>query len=834
MAGAEPVVLPEGLNAGKVIGVHLNYHSRAAQRGRVPTEPSYFLKPATSLSAGGDVVRPPGTELLAFEAEIAVIIGARARRVSPEEAGRHIGWYAPANDFGLHDFRWADRGSNLMAKGQDGYSPLGPAMAAEGVDPTALRLTGLVNGAVRQDATGADLIFTFAQLVADLSRFMTLEPGDVILTGTPAGANLVEPGDVVEVRLEGAGSVTSTIVQGTAELAPYGAMPRATDAARAFATGVNPPPPTPPRSAVLSGDAVAALRQVSTATLTVQLTRRGIQTTFLGGLRPTRPDLRMVGYAHTLRYVAVRADVRESLRGSEDAQKRAIESVAPGDVLIMEARGEPGAGTIGDILAARVLARGGAGIVTDGGVRDTPGVTDLDMPTYYRAANASSLWNAHIPLDVDVPVTCAGVLVMPGDVIVGDAEGVVVLPFALAEEIAHAALEVEEREAFALERVKAGESFRGLYPLSEERRRRVRELESEAERGAHPMSNPFAGDASAVRGAITPLITPFTDTGELDLEAIPRLDRLAAGARDARHLGGRLHRRADLETVAERIEVMRAAAAAIDGRVPFLPGTGTALMAETLELTAEAQRLGASAALVVTPYYGRAQQEGLFQWYSRVAAEFPDLPIIVYNVPVRAAVDIAPATVGRLRRAHPNIVGIKETTRDFEHVSYVLNEAGTDFIALSGIELLCYPMLTLGGAGHLSCVGQLRPRPRRRALRRVRGRRPRARPRAALRPAPPGGRRLRRDQPGAGQVGDEATRPAGLRPRPRAAGAAQRRRAREGPRAAGHQPPRRPRRAGFRARLTRARVSFRSPARGGLSCVQGSPAGAWPPGRVSR
>jgi 4-hydroxy-tetrahydrodipicolinate synthase len=134
-------------------------------------------------------------------------------------------------------------------------------------------------------------------------------------------------------------------------------------------------------------------------------------------------------------------------------------------------------------------------------------------------------------------------------------------------------------------------------------------------------------------------------------------------------------------------------------------------MAETLELTAEAQRLGAAAALVVTPYYGRAQQEGLFRWYSRVAAEFPDLPIIVYNVPVRAAVDIAPETVGRLRRAHDNIVGIKETTRDFEHVSYVLNEAGTDFIALSGIELLCYPMLCLGGAGHLSCVGNFAPRP---------------------------------------------------------------------------------------------------------------------------
>ncbi len=470
MAGIEPLALPDGLTAGKVIGVHVNYRSRAAQRGRNPTEPSYFVKPATALSGGGDVVRPQGTELLTFEAEIAVIIGTRARNVTPEEAGAHIGWYAPANDFGLHDFRWADRGSNVMAKGQDGFSPVGPAMPAAGVDPATLHLTGLVNGEVHQDTTGEDLIFSFAQLVADLSRFMTLEPGDVILTGTPAGASVVVPGDLVEVRLEGAGAVTSTIVESAEALAPYGAMPKATPDARAFATGAPPPPPSPPRPAVLSADAVAALRQVSTATLTVQLTRRGIQTTFLSGLRPTRPDLRMVGYARTLRYVAIRADVREAMKGSEDAQKRAVESVSPGDVLIMEARGETGAGTIGDILAARVLARGGAGIVTDGGVRDTPGVTDLEIPAYYRAANASSLWSAHIPLDLDVPITCAGVLVMPGDVLVGDAEGVVVLPFALAEEIAHAAVEVEEREAFALERVKAGESFRGLYPLSEQRR----------------------------------------------------------------------------------------------------------------------------------------------------------------------------------------------------------------------------------------------------------------------------------------------------------------------------------------------------------------------------
>ena len=147
---------------------------------------------------------------------------------------------------------------------------------------------------------------------------------------------------------------------------------------------------------------------MSTATLTVQLAKRGVANTFLGGLRPTRPDLRMVGYAHTLRYAALREDVRDARKGSEDAQKLAVETVSPGDVLIMEARGELGAGTIGDILAARVLARGGAGIVTDGGVRDTPGVADLAIPTYFQTPNAASLCLRHIPLDVDVPITCAG------------------------------------------------------------------------------------------------------------------------------------------------------------------------------------------------------------------------------------------------------------------------------------------------------------------------------------------------------------------------------------------------------------------------------------------
>jgi 4-hydroxy-tetrahydrodipicolinate synthase len=225
------------------------------------------------------------------------------------------------------------------------------------------------------------------------------------------------------------------------------------------------------------------------------------------------------------------------------------------------------------------------------------------------------------------------------------------------------------------------------------------------------MSSPFAADPSAVRGAITPLITPFAADGTLEPGAIkPLVDWQLERGTHGISVGGSTGEPTS-QTVEERVAVMRAAAEAIAERVPFLPGTGSALMSETLALTGEAGRLGAAAALVVTPYYSRAQQDGLFRWYSRVASEFPDLPIIVYNVPIRAAVEIAPATVGRLRRAHDNIVGIKETTRDFEHVSYVLNEAGSDFIALSGIELLCYPMLCLGGRGHLSCVANFAPRP---------------------------------------------------------------------------------------------------------------------------
>lgn len=291
----------------------------------------------------------------------------------------------------------------------------------------------------------------------------------------------MEPGDLVEVELEGAGRLRSPIVADSTPVEPLGAMPRVTPESRAAALGVNAPRPV-----VLGDRTLRALREVSTATLTSQLLRRGIRTTFLQGLRPTRPDLRMVGYAHTLRYVPVREDVVAADRAELNAQKRAIESVSPGDVLVIEARGEEGAGTIGDILALRALRRGAAGIVTDGGLRDSPAVAGLDVPTYYRAPHASQLGIVHYPLEVDVPVSCAGVLVLPGDVLVGDAEGVVVLPAALAEEVARDALEQEERERFALERVDLGDAVPGLYPLGESRLQEFEEWRAARARRTRP------------------------------------------------------------------------------------------------------------------------------------------------------------------------------------------------------------------------------------------------------------------------------------------------------------------------------------------------------------
>jgi 4-hydroxy-tetrahydrodipicolinate synthase len=219
----------------------------------------------------------------------------------------------------------------------------------------------------------------------------------------------------------------------------------------------------------------------------------------------------------------------------------------------------------------------------------------------------------------------------------------------------------------------------------------------------------FRSDPSSVRGSIAPIVTPFTADGAVDHAAISNLVRwqLDAGSHGI-SIGGSTGE-PSAQTVEERIAAMRTVAQAVGDTVPFVPGTGSAKLDETLELTQAAIDLGADIALVITPYYSRPTQEGLFQWYSAVASTFPSMPIVLYNVPIRTAVDVAPETVARLRRAHDNVVGIKETTKDFEHFSRVFQLCGRDILMWSGIELLCLPLLALGGIGFVSAVANIAP-----------------------------------------------------------------------------------------------------------------------------
>jgi regulator of RNase E activity RraA len=220
---------------------------------------------------------------------------------------------------------------------------------------------------------------------------------------------------------------------------------------------------------VLNESLIASLNAISTATLTHQLQMRGIRSTFLSGLKPLHPDKRMVGRARTLRYVALREDLQRQFGIGLNAQKRIVESIEPGDVLVVEARGVPDAATIGDIYATRLFALGGVGIVTDGGLRDTPAIAAIDRPVYHLSSHGATLGRQHMPFSTDDSVSCAGVFVVPGDVIVGDGEGAVVIPAALVEEVVRDSLVQEAKEAFALERVAAGESTVDLFPLAKER-----------------------------------------------------------------------------------------------------------------------------------------------------------------------------------------------------------------------------------------------------------------------------------------------------------------------------------------------------------------------------
>jgi 4-hydroxy-tetrahydrodipicolinate synthase len=214
--------------------------------------------------------------------------------------------------------------------------------------------------------------------------------------------------------------------------------------------------------------------------------------------------------------------------------------------------------------------------------------------------------------------------------------------------------------------------------------------------------------ARPLRGSIVPVVTPFKD-GQVDIEGLARLiDWQITSGSHGISVTGTTGEPTSL-TMDERKQVIKAAAEAVGGRVPFVPGTGSTNHAETLELSRYAESLGVDAILVIKPYYNRPSQAGLFQHFDAVAKAV-GLPVILYNIPGRTAVNLEVETVARLREANANIVGVKESNKDFEHINHLLHRMGRDFLVYSGIELLCFPILAIGGAGYVSATGNLMPR----------------------------------------------------------------------------------------------------------------------------
>ncbi|HEV8087104.1 MAG TPA: fumarylacetoacetate hydrolase family protein [Actinomycetota bacterium] len=223
----------------KIVCVHLNYESRRAEfHAKLGAAPTYFHKPVSALNHHeGDVVRPPRCRYLNYEGEIAIVIGERTFHVSPEEAESRILGFTVANDYGLHDFRDTDAGSMLRVKGSDTLCPLGPGLVT-GWGFRGKDIETRVNGEIRQAGNTDEMIWDMPYLVADIARTITLEPGDVILSGTPANSRPVEPGDVVEVEVEGLGTLRNTIVEGDVAIRDdVGAQPSSSEEVESTAFG---------------------------------------------------------------------------------------------------------------------------------------------------------------------------------------------------------------------------------------------------------------------------------------------------------------------------------------------------------------------------------------------------------------------------------------------------------------------------------------------------------------------------------------------------------------------------------------------------------------------
>ncbi|OYO02531.1 fumarylacetoacetate hydrolase family protein [Enemella evansiae] len=469
-----------GTRPGTVFAMHISYPARAAQKGRTPEAPGYFLKPPTSLAPAGEVELPAGCEILGFEGEIALVIGTGGRRIPVEQAWDAVAAVTAANDLGVFDLRWADKGANVRSKGGDGYTPIGPELlpAAE-LDPAALEIRVWKNGELVQSDDTSTLLFSLPQIVSDLSQLITLEPGDVILTGTPAGASTFSPGETVEVEVRAGerstGRLTTTAVAGSEPLPAYSPQPKPTPEQWADASGRPIEEFTGPAETTLSKENAERLRGVAVATLAQLMRKRGLNDVTIDGLAPLQPGARLVGTARTLRYVPGREDLFASHGGGYNAQKRLFDSLRPGEVVVIDARGERDAGTLGDVLALRARQLGATGLITDGAVRDADVVAEIGVPTWSAGSHPAVLGRRHVPWALDETVACGGTTVQPGDVIVGDGDGLLVIPPGMVEELLTAAEQQEAEEEFIAEMVQQGHKVDGLFPMNAEWRARFQE-----------------------------------------------------------------------------------------------------------------------------------------------------------------------------------------------------------------------------------------------------------------------------------------------------------------------------------------------------------------------
>ncbi|MEZ5654046.1 MAG: fumarylacetoacetate hydrolase family protein [Burkholderiaceae bacterium] len=224
----------------KILCVHTNFRSRVFEftgKPGVPATPTYFQKPVSALNAhGGELVRPEGYQYLNYEGEVAAVIGRQTRNIQPERVWDHLAGFAVANDVGLHDMRDTDAGSMLRVKGHDGFCPIGPGLV-RGIDIRQSMVRTFLNGVLVQEGAVAEMIFGIDYLIADLARHITLMPGDIVLTGTPANSRPMQPGDTVEVEVTGLGRLSNRVVSVPAPRTGVGHQPTDSDDVRRVALG---------------------------------------------------------------------------------------------------------------------------------------------------------------------------------------------------------------------------------------------------------------------------------------------------------------------------------------------------------------------------------------------------------------------------------------------------------------------------------------------------------------------------------------------------------------------------------------------------------------------